>query len=51
MMGDTSWLRPVGHIWTRSAQSWFPLPEGVLRYEAQPDDMLPLVRAWKSRAG
>ena len=50
-LDDTSWLRPAGHIWTRSAQSWFPLPEGALRYEAQPEDMLPLVRAWKSRAG
>jgi hypothetical protein len=47
---DTSWLQPVGHIWTRSAQRWFVLPDGVLRYEAQPDDILPLVRAWKSRA-
>jgi hypothetical protein len=50
-LDDTSWLRPAGHIWTRSAQSWFALPEDVLRYEEQPDDMLPLVRAWKSRAG
>jgi len=50
-LDDTSWLRPVGHIWTRSAQPWLALPEGVLRYEAQPEDMLPLVRAWKARAG
>ena len=49
-LDDTSWFQPAGHIWTRSAQFWFALPEGALRYEAQPDDMLPLVRAWKSRA-
>ena len=50
-LDDTSWLQSVGHIWTRSAQSWFPLPEDALCYEAQPEDMLPLVRAWQSRAG
>ncbi len=31
-----SWLEPVGHIWTSSAQSWMKL-EG-LTYEKQPDD-------------
>ncbi len=48
-LDDTSWLQPVGHIWTRSAQRWFRLPAGTLHYEAQVDDILPLVRAWKSR--
>lgn len=27
-LDDTSWLRPVGHIWTRSAQPWVSF-EGV----------------------
>ena len=27
-LDDTSWLRPVGHIWTRSAQPWVTF-EGV----------------------
>jgi hypothetical protein len=49
-LDDTSWFRPAGHIWTRSAQTWFAIPEGVLRYDQQPDDMLPLIRAWKARA-
>ncbi len=48
-LDDTAWLEPVGHIWTRSAQPWLRLPPGVLGYEGQPDDMLPLVRAWKFR--
>lgn len=49
-LDDTSWLVPAGHIWTRSAQPWFAIPEGVLRYEGQEDDILPMVRAWKARA-
>jgi hypothetical protein len=49
-LDDTSWLRPVGHIWTRSAQPWVRIPEDTLNYEAQPPDMLPLIRAWQSRA-
>ena len=27
-LDDTSWLHPVGHIWTRSAQAWVPIPQG-----------------------
>ena len=47
-LDDTSWLRPVGHIWLRSAQPWFR-PDGGLQYEGQPDDWAPLMRAWASR--
>jgi hypothetical protein len=48
---DTSWLRPVGHIWTRSAQPWVRIPEASLRFEEQPrgEEQLALVRAWKQR--
>jgi hypothetical protein len=50
-LDDTSWLRPAGHIWARSAQPWVVIPEGALRFEQQPSDegMMALVRAWKSR--
>ncbi len=48
-LDDTSWFRPVGHIWTRSAQSWVTIPPEALRYEKQAEDRLALVRAWKSR--
>ena len=50
-LDETSWLRPVGHIWTRSRQPWVVIPEGALCYEQQPEDALPLVRAWKERTG
>jgi hypothetical protein len=51
-LDDTSWLRPVGHIWARSAQPFVVIPEDTLRFEQQPDDAgrLALVRAWKGRA-
>ena len=47
-LDDTSWLRPVAHIWTRSAQPWFPFPEGVARYEAQPPPG-ELAKLWRER--
>jgi len=39
-------LRPVGHIWTRSAQPWVEIPAGSLRYEQEPDSMSPFLHAW-----
>ena len=50
-LDDTLWLRPVGHIWTRSAQPWVTLPaEGLLfAQQPQPEEVLALVRAWKAR--
>jgi hypothetical protein len=50
-LDDTSWFRPIAHIWTRSAQPWVQIPADALRYEEQPEDPLPLVRAWKSFSG
>jgi hypothetical protein len=38
-LDDTSWLRPVAHIWTRSAQPWVLIPEGAPRFETQPEDL------------
>jgi len=42
-LDDKSWLTPAIHFWTRSAQSWVVFPEGVTRYETQPDTL-----AWVS---
>jgi hypothetical protein len=52
-LDDTSWLEPVAHIWTRSAQRWLALPEAALRFEARPTEegVLAMVRAWKERRG
>lgn len=49
-LDDTSWLRPIAHIWTASAQPWVPVPEpseDLLVYERQPEDDMELVRAWR----
>ena len=49
-LDERGWLRPVAHIWVRSAQPWFRIPEDALVFECQPPDDLALVRAWKARA-
>ena len=35
-LDDTSWLRPVAHIWTRSAQPWIEFPKDAVLFEQQP---------------
>lgn len=50
-LDDTSWFRPVGHIWTRSAQPWVHIPTHGLNFHEQPrgDELVALVRAWKEQ--
>lgn len=48
-LNDTSWLRPVGHIWSRSAQNWFDVSDDCLAYPANPpDEFQDMLEAWKS---
>ncbi len=49
-LDDTTWLRPIGHIWTRSAQPWVFIPKDTLNFETQPDDPMALINAWRDRA-
>ncbi len=35
-LDDTSWLRPTAMLWTKSAQGWIPVPDGVKNIEGQP---------------
>jgi hypothetical protein len=35
-LDDTSWLQPVGNLWTHSAQSWIKCSEEMLNYPGQP---------------
>jgi hypothetical protein len=46
-LDDTSWLNPVGNLWTRSAQKWVVLSEQMLNYEAQPSDFRQLFEQFK----
>lgn len=48
-LDDRSWLDPVGHMWTRSAQPWMRFEEGALLYETSPADMAPLENAFRDR--
>ena len=48
-LDDTSWLEPVGDIWTKSAQSWVRFVEGGLRAEGQQPDFVPWVEAFRAQ--
>jgi hypothetical protein len=41
-LDDTSWLKPVGNLWTQSSQKWVALDEQMLSYDAQPGDFTAL---------
>jgi len=44
-------LKPVAHLWVRSALPWVTIPEGVARYETQPNDPRELIRLWETANG
>jgi hypothetical protein len=48
-LDDTSWLRPVGHLWTKRAQPWIVIPTDVLSYPSQPESFDALFAAWTAR--
>ena len=48
-LDDTSEVRLVGHIWTRSKQPWFEVPAGAVTYDQQPPDFAKLVAAYAAR--
>ena len=50
-LDDRSWLRPVGHIWTASAQPWVAISDDTLNCEGQPDNYDELVAAWQKQSG
>ena len=48
-LDDRSWLKPVGHVWTKRRQPWVCIEQGVLQFEAQPEDPQALFKAWDAR--
>ncbi len=48
-LDDTSWVQPVGDIWTRSAQPWVTFVEGGLRAEKQPPDYALFFEAYRKQ--
>lgn len=45
---NTSWFKPIAHIWTRSAQPWITLDNTTPQFEKQPE-MSELISLWSSR--
>jgi hypothetical protein len=48
---DTTWLRPVGHIWVQSAQPWIELQQDALIYPQQQPALDDMCAAWSGRTG
>jgi hypothetical protein len=49
-LDDTSWLEPIGNVWTKSAQPWVNISEKLLNYEGQPDEVNALWERWDQLA-
>ncbi len=47
-LDDTSWLKPVGNLWTQSSQKWVVHSEQMLNYKGQPSDFSQLFERFKS---
>jgi hypothetical protein len=47
-LDDTSWLHPIGHIWTKSAQSWVSIRTDGVIHEGHPSDVSGLIAAWSA---
>lgn len=48
-LDDTSWVQPVGDLYTRSAQPWMRFIEGGLRAETTPDSYAPFIAAFRAQ--
>ncbi|MEL6212535.1 MAG: GFA family protein [Pseudomonadota bacterium] len=46
---DTSWLRPAGHIWTKSAQPWMKFDDAMILTPGQPADYAPFMEHFKAQ--
>lgn len=47
-LDDTSWLKPVAHIWLQSAQPWLALERDQLHcFEREPDNEAQLQQQWR----
>lgn len=47
-LDDTSWVRPIAHIYLRSAQAWERIPNNAECFDQVPNDFLTLARRWQS---
>ena len=49
-LDDTSWLHPVAHLWTDSAQPWVTIDPAALNFPGQPDSFAPIAERWAAYA-
>lgn len=49
-LDDTSWIKPSGHIWTRSAQSWVNFGADEIICDVQPTDYTPFLQHFQRQA-
>jgi len=47
-LDNTKWLKPVGHLWTDSAQPGSKIPDNVLIFNNQPESFERLFAAWQA---
>jgi hypothetical protein len=48
-LDDPNCLRPVGNIWTNSAQPWVVISDELLNYSGQPETTIKLWEKWAER--
>jgi hypothetical protein len=48
-LDDTTWLRPVAHLWTERAHPWIVIPRDALAYPGQPESFDDVYAAWSAR--
>lgn len=47
-LDDTSWLKPVGNLWTSSAQPWVTIDDQMVNYPGQPDSFSDLYEQFQA---
>lgn len=45
---DTSWVRPAGHIWVKSAQNWLRFDGDDILFDGQPTDHEPAMARFRN---
>lgn len=50
-LDDTRWLRPAGHIWTRSRQAFVTIGPDELSFDKGPETYQPLIERWRQMTG
>jgi hypothetical protein len=48
-LDNPNWLRPIGNIWTSSAQPWVVISDALLNYPGQPENTDGLWKKWAER--